>query len=414
MAERPAAQDRHAVLVVYEDYARDSRVRRHARSLAGAGWAVHVLGLGGAPAAEAARRDGVGFTAVEERKYRGRSRLRYAAVYARFALRVAVALVRRTARRPGTLVIVNGPPDPLVFAALPTRLRGARIMLDVHDMTSELFAAKFGAGTAGAAGGGAGRLLRLVRLAETLSYRVTDGLLTVHPGYRDGIAARAHRPVIDVLNSPDDPAWIAMGDARTDDGATGVPGSPLVLGHHGTIVHRFGIDLAVRAVAILREQGRDVRLRILGDGDFAPDVLALIAELGLGDRIRFERRVFQPHEVPAFLDGVHAGVAPYRMSSFLDEAVPVKVLEYLTLGLPVIGTPTAALSRVIPAAVMRSVPEGTDEALAAAIVELADPAARRRMRDAARPVARAIAWPAQEARLLDWLESRVGAGGKPR
>jgi len=391
-AMRPGTRGRIAV-VVYEDYARDSRVRRHARALARAGWAVEVLAIDGPAARSAADADGVAIAPLARRKYRGGSRLRYAVAYTLFAARVAVHLAWSMRRRPPAVTIVNGPPDPLVLAALPVRLRGGRIVLDVHDMTSELFATKFELN-------GPSRLGSLVRWLEGRSYAVADGILTVHDGYRDQIAARVGRPVVTVLNSPDDAGWVAAGDRRLD-----APdhGDRLVLGHHGTIVERFGIDLAVRAVHLLRQRGTEVELRILGDGDFAADVMTLVRQLEVADLVSFDRRVFQPQDVEAFVAGIDVGIAPYRLSRFLDEAVPVKVLEYLTLGVPVIGTPTRALRRVVPDDVVRYVPEPDPERLAAAIVELRDPAVRRRYRAFGRPVATAIGWSAQEARLLDWI-----------
>ena len=383
-------------MAVYEDYARDSRVRRHARALVQDGYKVLVIALGGPEAVSAAAGDGVELRRLGTRKYRGRSRLAYLRAYAFFFIRLTITITAVVRRQP-LAVWVNNPPDALVFAALPARLFGARVVLDVHDITSDLFAAKFGAS----------RFFgRLVHAIEGLAYRAASCIVTVHAPYRDRIAARVPgKPVVDVLNVPDYADWLSIGQARAANAADVEPGV-LVLGHHGTIVERFGSDIAVRAVAILRDRGLSVRLKILGDGDFAPDLCRLIEELGVGEQVDFDRRTFRPEEVAAFAGSIDIGVAPYRPSTFVDNALPVKILEYLVLGVAVIATPTAVTRQYIGEDAIRYLEAADPEVLAKAISELADSDSRQAL-TARREVANRLAWPAQRERLLDWFAALV-------
>jgi glycosyltransferase involved in cell wall biosynthesis len=391
------------VFIVFEDYARDSRVRRHARALA-AEHEVTVLALGGASAHAAARDDGVCLITLGARKYRGRHPLLYLAAYARFLVGALVTVIRPLFSRKMRAVWVNNPPDLLVLAGLPAKLRGIPVLLDIHDMTSALFDAKFGK---------ANRLLRdLVALTETLSYRAADAVVTVHDGYAERIAARAKRPVVAIVNVPDDEQWLKEGEQRSRSPAH--PAPPLVVGHHGTIVERYGADIAVRAVLELREQGIDVRLRILGDGDFAPDLDRLIAT---GDRdggILFERRVFRPEEVLEFARQIDIGIAPYRISPFTDEALPVKILEYLTLGVPVISTSLTCLRRYLGPDAVYYLPEPTVECVKQAILNLMAPDQREKQSVAGLRAARRLAWPGQRKRLLAWLDEVAPLPAAPR
>jgi glycosyltransferase involved in cell wall biosynthesis len=249
------------VVVVYEDYARDSRVRRHSRALAARGHQVAVLALDSADGVACATRDGVTLRPLGRSKYRGGNRLRYVAAYLSFALRVTIALTRNHV----DTIIVNNPPDFLVFATVFARVSGTKVALDVHDMTSDLYEAKF------RAAGGRRVILPMVRAIETASYRFADVILTVHESYAARIRRRVSgKRVIPVLNIPDN-----IAPERRRVGARTALGS-VRLGHHGTIVERFGIDLAVRAVGLARSEGLDVTLDILGDGDFAPEVQKLI------------------------------------------------------------------------------------------------------------------------------------------
>ncbi|MDQ4035141.1 MAG: glycosyltransferase [Chloroflexota bacterium] len=380
----------HIVMVVYEVYARDARVRRHSRALVQAGHAVTVLAVGGAGAEGAALADGVELMSVVPAKYRGDRKGTYVLAYAMFFARVFSVIFRSTLRRPPDAVYVNNPPDALVFAAWPARVRGAKIILDVHDQTSELYAAKFGQ----ASGLGS----RVIELVERISYRFADALVTVADAYR----ARIQRivgndmTVATVWNVPDVDDWLTIGAARLD---RSVGEKPLRLGHHGTIVERFGIDRAVDAVDMLHQRGFPVTLDILGDGDFADAVERRIAQGRLQSVVRFDRRSFDHADLIEFTERIDIGIAPYRPSEFIGHSLPTKLLEYCALGIPTIVTETEMIRDYLSDGV-RLVRTGSPEELVDAITELADPVRRTMLREAGLGIARRYGWAQQRNNLL--------------
>jgi glycosyltransferase involved in cell wall biosynthesis len=388
-------------MAVYEDYARDSRVRRHVRALARAGYRVRVFALGDETGQAVAAEDGAELRPIGTTKYRGNSRLAYLVAYAGFGLRLAVRIAR-SARRDCAAVWVNSPPDILVFAALPAKLRGIPVLLDIHDLTSDLFAVKFGdTGPVGRAA------VFAIRVIESAAFRFASALITVHAPYRERISGRASsKPILDVLNVPDADDWLDIGDRRAAKAPTI---GPLTIGHHGTIAYRFGTDIAIAAVARLRRGGMDASIRILGDGDFAPQVEAAVP--GLGAAATFERRTFRAEELPEFVATIDVGVAPYRPSAFVDQLLPVKVLEYLALGVPVVATSTAVMRRYLDATVVHYVTEATDTAVADALRVLSDPAVRQAFAVAGRKRMRELGWPAQRDRLLVFVDEQAGPPG---
>jgi glycosyltransferase involved in cell wall biosynthesis len=390
-------------VIVYEAYARDSRVRRHARALVAAGHRVDVLAIDDARSAAAAASDGVRLTPLARRKYRGDSQLAYLASYLPFTLRAAWHITRRVLRREVDLVYVNNPPDFLVFAAAAARVRRIPVVLDVHDMTSDLYRAKFLDGATRS---------RIVAAIEHASFRFADALFTIHELYAERIraVARPGTPVVGVWNVPDGEGWLALGDARGALPELG--GGPLRLGHHGTIVERFGIDVAIEAVARLRSTGSPVTLDILGDGDFADAVEAQIERLGLADAVRFQRRTFSHDDLVEFVGGIDVGVAPYRPSAFAEQGLPTKVLEYLALGVPAIVTRTEMLERHLASAVRLTSGTSVDE-LAEAIAEMADPDVRAGYRAEGRPVAHRYAWEEQRRRLVDLVSELLRRRRRP-
>lgn len=386
------------LVIVYEAYARDSRVRRHCRALAVAGYEVEVLAVNEPRSAQAAAADGVSFAPLLVRKYRGGSRLAYIAAYLAFTANALLVVANRVVRRRVDLVYVNNPPDLLVFAGIPARMRGIPVVMDVHDLMSELYGAKFGRGP--------GVIPRTVGIVERASFRFADALVTVHDAYRDRIAAVAGdaKPVVGVWNVPDASGWTDVGDARA--AAPPPTGDVLRLGHHGTIVERFGVATALDALAILRQRGVNASLTILGDGDYADQVESRVRRLGLEDAVRFDRRMFVPDDLPSFASEIDVGIAPYRPSPFTEGSLPTKVLEYLALGVPTVVTGTEMVRAHLSDAV-RVIAGGSATELADAIEELRDPAVRQRYVAAGRPLARQFDWASQRGKLTELIDTLV-------
>src|SRR5262249_55534856 len=158
-------------------------------------------------------------------------------------------------------------PDAAILSALPLRRFGTRLILDVHDTMPELYRDKF-PGKIGAFG------VPLMKLEERISAHFADMVLAVHEPHRQrliesGIDANKIKVV---LNSPDDRIFVPDPSAPKDP-------STFTIVCHGTITHRMGLDLAVRAIGKLRDRIPQLRLLTLGAGDYLNEIRALVAEL---------------------------------------------------------------------------------------------------------------------------------------
>src|SRR4051794_11645368 len=103
--------------------------------------------------------------------------------YAGFLRAAGARLGRLDRGRHFRLVQVNTLPDLLAWAAIFPRLRGAKVLLDMHELMPEFFAAKYGRGSSAA-------LTRVVRLAEWLATRPVDHVLFVSPLQAEIMARR--------------------------------------------------------------------------------------------------------------------------------------------------------------------------------------------------------------------------------
>ncbi|SDQ24852.1 glycosyltransferase [Leucobacter chromiiresistens] len=149
----------------------------------------------------------------------------------------------------------------------------------------------------------------------------------------------------------------------------------------GRLVPRKGVDIAIRALGVLREQGiADVELHIVGTGDaptgaVGPDAetrrLADLAEsLGVADQVRFLGRVPRD-DVPALIRAADAVVCTPWYEPF--GIVP---LESMACGTPVVAANVGGLGdTVVHEGTGLLVPPQDPEAVAEAFARLrADPA----------------------------------------
>jgi glycosyltransferase involved in cell wall biosynthesis len=110
---------------------------------------------------------------------------------------------------------------------------------------------------------------------------------------------------------------------------------PPTLVYVGSLDVRWGVDLSIRSMPLLRRQFPDIRLLIAGRGPAEQELRQLAQSVGVDDCVGFEG--FVPHsELPNLLAKADIGVATSRRDVFRQYASPLKIVEYMAAGLPVI------------------------------------------------------------------------------
>jgi glycosyltransferase involved in cell wall biosynthesis len=267
-------------------------------------------------------------------------------------------------------------PDFMVFAAILPRLVGAKVVLDMHDLMPDLYAVKFDLDRAGWG-------VQLLRGVQTVSAAFADAVICVHePQYelllRDGVPPRK----LNIVMNAADPKLFAP---RKKEPRIKSEGGEVRVVYHGTILHRYGVDIAVRAFAKAREREPRLRLSILGDGDFLPEVERIAAGLGLDPDVLYLSRARLPlSEVAERIRDAHIGIIPVRDDQE-DSVLPTKLLEYISVGIPSIATRTRCISRYFDDTQVELVAVEDEDAMADALVRLAQDKTRRKaLVDAAR------------------------------
>jgi len=158
----------------------------------------------------------------------------------------------------------------------------------------------------------------------------------------------------------------------------------------------YGLDTALRAVALAREHIPGIRLKIAGSGPLAAELMQLVEQLGLSDTVEFLGRLERP-QIVALYHGAHAMLNPSRVDN-----MPNSVLEALACGLPVVSTNVGGIPYIVEdGKTALLVPPDDPQQMASALVRLSrDSALRTQLRErGCREVAR-YAW--QEIR-PQWL-----------
>jgi glycosyltransferase involved in cell wall biosynthesis len=316
-------------VVVYSGYPGDARPRRELGALLDEGMSVDLLCLRekeSEPRKEI--RGSLRITRPQARRER-RGKIRYFWEYGRFWLSSFWLLSVRSLYRRYDLVHVHNMPDVLVFSALVPRLLGAKIILDLHDPMPELMMTIFGLPLNHS-------FVRFLKLAERASMRFADRVVAVNLCCKRIFSSRSCLPekVEVVMNTPDPQIFkfrtFHEGPAR--DGTR-----PLVIMYHGSIVERSGLDLAVEAVGIVREKIPNLELRVYGPRTpFLNRVLEKAADSPAEGLIRYMGPQ-SLEEIAEEITRCDVGIIPNRRNIFTELNTPIRILEYLSRGKPVIA-----------------------------------------------------------------------------
>jgi glycosyltransferase involved in cell wall biosynthesis len=314
-------------LVVQNVYDFDPRVRRKAEALVAAGYSVDVLALRPSDGRKTYLLNGVNVRTFSLAKRRG-SLMRYFYEYVAFFLWAAFRVPFQMVRRRYAVIDVNSLPDFLIFAPLVARWMGARLILDLHEITPEFYMSKYGIGEKA-------WTIRLLAWLEKISVRFADRVITINEPIEDLLAGRGLKRSKStvIMNAVDE----ARFDASSKTSASVAARDPdkFVMMYHGTLTNIYGLDIAVEALALAHQEMPGAELWILGAGTEKDALAELAQKLGVASKVRLVGQVPAP-EIPGWLKQCDVGMLPIRRDVFLDFAFPNKLPEFIITGTPVI------------------------------------------------------------------------------
>jgi glycosyltransferase involved in cell wall biosynthesis len=329
--------NKRAAVIVYSYYPSDTRVRRAAEAMVEAGMSVDLLCLTDLESDLPNEIiQGVNVFRVPLKRRRG-SKWAYLTQYGRFFISSFRFLTFRGSRQKYDVVHVHNMPDFLVFTAILPKCSGAGVILDLHDPMPELMTSIYGLRENQ-------WQVRLLKWVEKRSIKFSTIALTPNITFKNLFVRRSCKPdkMQIVMNSPDqdsfDPQRFAS-SARSAD-------SPVEfrLMHHGSIVHRHGLDILVEAIALLKPKIPGIRLDIYGHNEpFLETFLEVAKKLGVSDVVRFHGAK-SPKDIAEAIHNADLGVIPNRRSAFTALNFPTRIFEYLAMNRPVIAPATRGIT----------------------------------------------------------------------
>ncbi len=116
------------------------------------------------------------------------------------------------------------------------------------------------------------------------------------------------------------------------------------IGFVGSLKGWHGVDNLLLAAELLHERGRSFRVKIVGEGPRGEHLRQLASSLSCAQSIEFVGAV-PMSDVPKEIATFDVGVAPYvRSNDFYFS--PLKVLEYMAGGIPVVATDTPSIRSI--------------------------------------------------------------------
>jgi glycosyltransferase involved in cell wall biosynthesis len=314
-------------MLAYTFYDADNRVRRYAEALVKRGDQVDAIALAreGQPAFEIIK--GVRVYRIQKRVIDETGPLSYLLKLLLFFLRSAWTVTIKHLREPYSLIHVHSVPDFEVFAALIPRLMGARVILDIHDIVPELYASKFKIGHHSL-------IFKFLVLIERLSIAFSNHVIIANRLWYERLTQRSVRKekCTNMINYPDLTLFRRRPrPVRTND--------DFVMYYPGSLSWHQGLDVAINAVALLRDKAPNLTLFICGDGPERKRLRGMIRELQLRDRV-FLKGFVPLEQVAEFMSTVDLGVEPKRKNSFGNEAMSTKIMEFMAMNVPVVASRT--------------------------------------------------------------------------
>ena len=315
-------------LLVQSVYDSDPRVRRKAEALAAAGYVVDVLALTPPDGRKTYTLDGVNVHTVALGKKRG-SLLRYFFEYAAFFAWAFVRVPIQMRRRHYAIIDVNTLPDFLVFAPVVASWMGAKIVLDMHEITPEFYMSKYGIARNS-------WVVRLLTYLERISFNFADQVVTINEPIQDLLIERGlqRSKSTVVMNAADESRFGGRTESALSAGAP-APDDKFVMIYHGTLTPIYGLDIAIEAFAIAHQEMPNAEIWILGSGTEAGALAGLAAQRGLATKVKMIGQV-PSADIPGWLDKADVGILPIRQDVFLDFAFPNKLPEFVIAGKAVI------------------------------------------------------------------------------
>ena len=314
-------------VIAYTEYAHDMRVRREAETLVRGGYAVSVIATGLGSGLSSNRVGGVQLYELPLPIRRG-GKARYLYQYVSFFLMSTALLFWLQIRNRFDLVHVHSLPDFQVFCAIPLRLGGVPVILDLHEAMPEILAARFQIERRSA-------WFRVAAALESISGRFANCIIVANDGIRNALVSRGMPSdrITAVYNVGDDPSEMTSPDELRHE--IDLPSGELVV-HAGGINPERDLETVISALSLLTPE-LEIHLVIAGNGDpeYIDSLRELASRFGISHRVRFVGRLSLA-QAKSLMSLSSVGLVSLAKNALTELAWPTRIVEFAHLRKPLV------------------------------------------------------------------------------
>ncbi len=313
-------------MIAYAYYETDNRIRRYSEELVRQGHTVDAIVIKHSKDPSFVQIEGVNVYRIKNREKNEQSKWNYLFRLLDFFIRSFIFVTYRNFRSKYDIIHVHNVPDFEVFVVIIPKLMGSKIILDIHDILPEFFLSKFDSGAESI-------FYKFLVLQEKLSAKFADHIIISNDLWKKKIVSRSvsEDKCTTILNYTDTSVFYPQARVKSLD--------KYVLFYGGTLNYHQGLDLAIKAVAQVHQQHKNVLFHIYGAGPEKNALLRLIDALDMKNVVLYHKSV-NITELAYQLSQSDLGIVPKRNDNFGGTAFSTKIMEFMTVGIPVVAART--------------------------------------------------------------------------
>jgi glycosyltransferase involved in cell wall biosynthesis len=322
MAERINASVCH---ISFSPYPEDPRIRRYVNALLEYGYKVFVIGITDDINPKFEKIGNLEIHRINISKKRAsyaRRVFEYVMFFVRASAKASILYFKHKIK----IFHTHNLPDFVVFTALIPKIFGAKLILDMHELTPEAMMMRENISEKSF-------VVKLSKFIEKISTKLADEHITIHDIAAKIFESRNKVKYFSIMNGVDANELQGLQKTHTDD---------FNIIYHGTINPNLNLGLVIDALSVLKtklppDEFRKVKFLLYGKGPSLTGLMEKRDELNLQDNVIYKGSL--PHtEMLKELTKASVCIYPPLRNIYTEICYPIKLTELANLGIPVISS----------------------------------------------------------------------------
>lgn len=311
--------------VSFSPFPEDPRIRRYVNALLECGYRVFVIGITDGVNPKFESKDNLEVHRINISKKRA-SYLRRVLEYVLFFLRAYIKCTVLFFRHKIRIFHTHNLPDFVVFTAFIPKIFGAKLILDMHELTPEAMMMRENVSEKSF-------IVRLSKFIEKLSVKTANEHITIHDIAAKIFEARNKVVFHSIMNGVDSSELLGLQKVPTDD---------FNIVYHGTISPNLNLSIVIDALDKLREQMpadkfQSVKFLLYGTGPSLPGLLKQAEKMELQNNVIYKGRL-KHDEMLNELTKASVCIYPPLRNIYTEICYPIKLTELIGLKIPIISS----------------------------------------------------------------------------